>query len=256
MKPRRFVELCLFKAGADLKAEAAKTYIGMLWWVLDPLMWMAAFYVVFAILLERRSSDFVDFLLVGLVFWRWFQGTVANGSLSIKNGRALMQQIYVPKEFFVIVNILQDLFKFSLIFVLLIVYLQIRDYTANETILALPLVMAIQFALILGTTFLVSAVIPLLPDLRFLVDNLLLIGLFLSGIFYDGRTLAPDKQEWFYLNPMAKLLESYRAILLENSWPDFDGLLRPTLVALALLLTGLLLIRRLDRDYPRIVQTR
>lgn len=112
-----------------------------------------------------------------------------------------MSQVYVPKEVFVIDNILQDLLKFP-------------------------------------------------------VENLLLIGMFRSGIFYHGRTLSPDKQDWFYLNPMATILESYRAVLLENTWPDFQALLWPSATAAGLMLLGLLVIRKLDRDYPRIVRTR
>ena len=256
MQTRRFIELALFKVRADLKAESAKTYIGMLWWILDPLMWMAAFYLVFAVLLERRTEQFTDFLLCGLVFWRWFAGTISNSSMSIKAGKGLMQQIYIPKEFFVVVNILKDLFKFALIFVLLLVYLLFRGYSFDETLAALPLLMAIQLLLVVGTTFFVASVIPLLPDLKFVLDNVLLIGMFLSGIFYDGRDLPAAKQELFYLNPIAKLIESYRVVLLEDSWPDFGALLLPLGVSAGLLITGITIIRTLDRDYPRIVQNR
>lgn len=248
--------MTLFKVRADLKAESAKTYIGMLWWILDPLMWMAAFYLVFAVLLERRTEQFTDFLLCGLIFWRWFAGTVSNSSMSIKTGKNLMQQIYIPKEFFVIVNIIKDLFKFFLIFALLIAYLLFRGYSFDETIGALPLLMGIQLLLIIGTTFFVASIIPLLPDLKFVLDNGLLIGMFLSGIFYDGRELPLDKQELFYLNPMAKLIESYRVVLLEDTWPDFGALVLPLAVSLGLLVAGITIIRILDRDYPRIVQNR
>ena len=119
----RYRDLILYKTLADLRAEAARTYIGFLWWVLDPLIFMAIFYVVFGLLLRRSTPDFVPFLLIGLVSWRWFQNTITHSATSILGGRSLMQQVYVPKIIFPLVIILTDLVKFGLVLMLLLIYL-------------------------------------------------------------------------------------------------------------------------------------
>lgn len=253
----RFINLCLFKVRADLTSESKRTYMGFLWWIVDPVIWMFVFYLVFVVLLERRSEDFTDFLLCGLVFWRWFAQSVANAQLSIKAGNALMQQIYIPKEFFVVVSVTTSLVKTMIMATILLAYLWVfAGYEIGDAVVALPLLILLEFTLILGASFITAAVLPLLPDLRFVVDNLLLAGMFLSGIFYDGRELSPEKQELFYLNPMAKLIESIRIVLLENRWPDFGDLIYPALWALGALIIGIAIIRALDRSYPRIVRVR
>lgn len=252
----RYTRLVFHKAQSELRAESAKTYIGMLWWIFDPLLYMVVFYVVFAVLLENRTEDFITFLLVGLVFWRWFHGTVSNGANSILVGRALMQQIYLPKVIFILSNILSDLVKFLLILVLLLGFLWLRGYPVTEHYLALPVIMTVQLILMIGITTLVAALIPLLPDLRFIVDNTLLMMLFLSGIFYSGKSLEPQKQDWFYLNPMARHLEMYREVLIDARWPDFAGLLWPLACGVVLILIASLVLNRLDRQYPKIVKIR
>jgi lipopolysaccharide transport system permease protein len=100
---------------------------------------------------------------------------------------------------------------------------------------------------------LLAAAVPYLPDPRLLVENLLHLQFFLSGIFFSVKDIPEVYHTWFYLNPMASLIEDYRRILLDQAWPQW-----PRLAAIAgfgLLLMGLAVAvtRSRDRDYPRVV---
>jgi lipopolysaccharide transport system permease protein len=245
-------DLIFYKTLADLRAEAAKTYIGFVWWVLDPLIFMAIFYVVFGLLLKRATPDFVPFLLIGLVAWRWFQNTIAHGATAILGGRGLMQQVYVPKVIFPLVVILTDLVKFSVVLALLLVYLWWAGFGVGWTYLALPVLLLTHFLLILGLTLLVAAIVPFAPDLRFLVEHTLQIAFFLSGIFFAGSTIPEPYQPYFYLNPMAHLIEAYRDILLYQTWPNALALGAIALLGLGLSLTAYQILARNDHLYPKL----
>lgn len=251
-----YLRLVIHKTGSDLRAQTAKTYLGLAWWILDPLLYMAVFYVVFAVLLQTRTGDFVTFLLVGLVFWRWFHASIGNGAQSIILGRGLMQQIYLPKVVFVLVNLLSDLLKFGFVLALLLAFLWLRGYSVTEHYWALPAVMAAQMVLVVGATLLIAAVIPLIPDLRYVVDNGLIATMFLSGIFFSGSDLSPEQQELFYLNPVARLIVAYRDILMYQRWPDLPWLWPVVAWGLALLAVALWILTALDRKYPKIVKNR
>ncbi len=119
----RYLELIVYKAIADLRAEAARTYIGMVWWVLDPIIFMGIFYVVFVVLLRGGTPHYVQFLLVGLVPWRWFQTTLMHGAGAIADGEGLMRQVYLPKMVFPLVVVLTDLFKFLVVLALVLLFL-------------------------------------------------------------------------------------------------------------------------------------
>lgn len=249
-----WLNLIRFKAYADLKSESTKTYVGIFWWVLDPLLYMTVMYVVFAVLLEKRTPDFVAFLLVGLVYFRWFSATVGNCAFSILGGKALMQQVYLPKIIFPVVVILINLIKFLIILCLLLVFLWLQGHRASSAYLALPALMMIQFVMVCGTSFIVAGLVPLLPDLKHIVDNIVLALLFLSGIFYSGRDLPLDKQQLLYLNPMARLIEGYRDILIDGRTPDVAFFVYPALVAIVLLLIGTTIVVALNRQYPMLVR--
>ena len=93
-------DLIIQKARAGLRAEASRGYLGVLWWVIEPVMYMSVFYVAFAHLLKRGDENFVIFLLVGLIVWKWFHATLSTGGNSLMVSAGLMNQIYVPKIIF------------------------------------------------------------------------------------------------------------------------------------------------------------
>ena len=103
---RRTFDIILYRTYAELKSEAQRTYIGVLWWILEPVLFMLIFYFVFAVLLQRGTENFVPFLLIGLAPWHWFQATVMQCSGSITANRGLIQQVYVPNYVFPTVVVL------------------------------------------------------------------------------------------------------------------------------------------------------
>lgn len=252
MLNRKYLELIRFKVFADLKAETKRTYMGILWWIFDPILFMATFYLVFGLLLRRGTENFVAFLLVGLVFWRWFQATVNGGSNSIVQGRALMRQVHLPKLLFPLVSVFSDLVKFALVLSLLLIFLWVSGFWPGIAYLSLPVVMLVQFGLIVAVTALVAALIPLVPDVKHLVTHSLQLLMFLSGIFYSVELIPPAYVDLFYLNPIAVLLTAYRDILMDNLWPPWSALGWIALLDLFILGAALLILRRLEYEYPKI----
>ncbi|WP_170265431.1 ABC transporter permease [Thiohalocapsa marina] len=248
------IDLILYKTYADLRAEAAKTYINYLWWVIDPILSMLVFYLVFGLLFQRGGEGFVAFLLSGLVIWNWYRQSVAHAGGSILNGKGLMNQVHVPKLVFPTVTLLTDLTKFALVLVLLLVFLWISGYPVNASYLALPVLLVVQLLLIAGLAFCLAGLVPFVPDLRFLVDHLLHLQFFCSGIFYSVKDLPAQYQGWFYLNPMAGLIEDYRGVLLHGTWPHWGRLGLIALGSTVLLAVAISFVHGRDREYPRAIR--
>jgi lipopolysaccharide transport system permease protein len=247
------LELVWYKAYADLRAEAARAYLGVLWWVLEPLLYICVFYLVFGVLLERGGQGFVSFMLCGLVVWRWFSSSLARGANAIPSSAGLMMQVYLPKYLFPAIVLITHALKFIIVFALFLTYLLLAESSLSVTWLALPVVLIVQILLIVGCTALLAAVVPFLPDVRMLIENALTLLFFLSGIFYDIGEFPDRVQSYFLLNPMAVLIDSYRSVLLEGVWPHWTALGIVVAFALTVLAAGLHLLVRYDRVYPRAV---
>jgi len=250
---QRLVDLVLYKTYAELRAEAAKTYINYLWWVIDPILGMLVFYVVFGILFDRSGEDYVAFLLIGVVVWNWYRQTIGHAGNAIVNGKGLINQVWVPKIVFPIVTVLMDTTKFVVVFTLLVTFLLASGAPVGKAYLALPIIMLVQFLMIASLAVTFAAIVPYIPDLRFVVDNLLNLQFFLSGIFFAVHDVPSAFQGWFLMNPTAALIVSYRRVLLDGSWPLWLHLGWIIAGSVLLLSISSAWLRIRDQDYPRLL---
>ena len=250
---RYFVDLVLQKARAGLRAEASRGYLGVLWWVIEPVMYMGVFYIAFAHLLNRGDEKFVLFLLTGLIVWKWFHATLSTGASSLMANAGLMNQVYLPKIIFPLTQIAINTFKFLIILTLFLVFLLFTPTEVTPAWGLLPLVILTQLLLIVAVTCLLAAIMPFFPDLRVILDNILMMLLFVSGIFFDIAALPPGIRGYLMLNPMAALISMYRMLLLGGVPPDWHQLFLVVLFSLIVLISALWLFRRFDRVYPKII---
>lgn len=250
---RNYLDLILYKAYADLKAEAARGYLGTLWWVLEPVLYLGVFYIVFSVIRYRDESDFISFMLIGLVVWKWFASTVAQGAKSVSGGAALMQQVYLPKYIFPVVVAVTNLVKFGVVFALLLAYLVFYGVGPHGSWGVLPLLVLLQFVMSLAVAGILSAMLPFLPDMQKLIENALGLLFFLSGVIFNVNQVPEDFRPYLYLNPMVTLIENYRAVIIGGETPAWGALGFVFLFSMVGLVIAIWLLDRFDRVYPKVL---
>lgn len=247
-----YVDLVFQQSKAALRVEASRGYLGVLWWIIEPIMYMLIFYMAFAHFFHRGNVDYIMELLIGLVSWKWFVSTVVMGSNSLMANANLMNQVYLPKIIFPITTVVVNTFKFLIILILLLLFLQFSSKTISWTWAILPVIISLQLMLIMSLTCLFSAVMPFFPDFRIILENIMLMFFFISGVFVDISTLPLKLQKYLYLNPMATLISMYRKILLHKELPNSQGLVFIFIFSLILFSLSLVLFYKYDRIYPKI----
>lgn len=249
-----YLELIWYKTLAELRAESAKAYIGFIWWIVEPVIYMATFFVIFGMVFQKGGEGFVPFLLSGLVAWKWFSSSVNNSANSIsKKNAGIMSQVYLPKYIFPTISVITNTIKFLVVFAFLLVSLMLAGYLPTMAWLALPAVIGVQFVLVMGLAWLVSSVVPLFPDSRLLLANIMSLLFFCSGVFFDIGKVKGTLGALMKLNPVAVLLENYRKILIGGEWPDWGYLGLALAIGLAVLWWGLRILQRYDRIYPKVL---
>lgn len=252
MTLRRFLDIVFFKAYADLRAERERTYLGFVWWVLEPLMFMSVMWLVFDKVLGRATPDFLPFILVGLVTWQWLKSSISHGSSSVLESNALIQQVRLPPVIFPLATILGDTVKFSIVLLVLVGILSASGRIETIHVVALPLVLLAEFLFLCAVTIVLSAFVPFIPDLRYVTESVLMAMMFLSGIFYDGTSLPEPIRTYFFLNPSAFLIQQAREVLLNGQWPDWSGLALVSGISLVTCIGGAYLLEHLRRYYPKL----
>lgn len=248
-----FFDLVWTKARLNLKSEANQNHLRYIWWILDPLLYMAVFYLVFGVLMHRGGDGFVAYLLTGLVPFQWFAKTVQQTSNSIVAGKGLMHQVRISPLFFPLVGIVQNTGKQALVFLMLALFLTFYGLPPTIHWLAfLPIVM-VQLLLTVVLCCFVAMLVPFVRDLMNLVPTGLQFMLFVSGIFYTIDRIPLEWRSLFFANPMANLLYQYRLVFVEQRWPDWSGLGWVALGSILGLLFVVLIYRHLESVFPRVV---
>ncbi len=250
---RTFWDLVWTKARLNLKSEASQNHLRYLWWILDPLLYMAVFYIVFGLLMERGGPGFIAYLLTGLVPFQWFAKTVNQTSGSILSGKGLMNKVRISPLFFPLVGVVQNTGKQALVFAMLGVFLILYGLPPTIHWLGFIPVVAVQLLLMTVVCCLVAMIIPFIRDLSNLVPTGVQFVMFSSGIFYTLDRIPEKWQSLFFANPIANILYQYRRIFVENQWPDWSMLGWVALGAVIGLGIVLWLYRRLESVFPRVV---
>ena len=248
------IDLVLYRGFSELRAEAARSYLGIIWWVMEPALFVVVFYLVFEMGFRRGSDDFVPYLLCGLVPWKWFDGTVRSASTVLSGSVGLMRQLYLPKYLLPAAVIVTNTLKFFIVLAILMVFLSLYGVQAfNGALVYLPLVVLVQLLLIIGVGGLAAALVPLLPDLRYVVNYGLMMLFFMSGIFFSLSDMSPEAQRYLVFNPMLLVIDAYRAVLLDAAMPSMSRLAAVASASVAMIFAAIYLFRRFDRVYPRVM---
>lgn len=250
----RIMQVTWLRALMGLKSEARETRLGYLWWLIEPAMHLAVYYLAFGVLLNHGGEDYVAYLLIGIVHWLWFSKSIMNASSAILVGRGLMLQLPLHTVIFPLAEVGRDAIKQLLVVAVLLLVLALIGYPPDRLYLLYPLLFALQLLLILPCAGLAAILMPVFPDMRVIIPACLQLGMFLSGVFFT-RDLIPEPYQWLLnLNPVYLVLESQRDILIRHHQPDWQAL---GLLLIALLLCNVAifaLFSRLNQYFARIVQ--
>jgi len=209
-------------AQMKLRADASAYFLGYIWWVLEPLLFVGVFYVVFEVLLKSGRGDYLIFLMCGKLAFIWFSKSVNQAANSILINRGLIANINVPKALFPMAVMHEGLYKQATVFALLFVILAVRGYTPSLTwIWLLPLVL-VNYIMILACGFIGSILVCAVRDFSLVISLFMTFLMFVSGVFWDVRSLSDPHMAQVVLaaNPLAFILDAYRQVLLHNTAPD------------------------------------
>ena len=229
-----------------LRADSAKYFLGYIWWILEPLLFVMVFYVVFDIILGTRQGDFLMFLMTGKLPFVWFSKSVTLASLSLIQGVGLIGKINVPKSLFPMAALQEGLYKQAAVFLLLFIVLVVSGYPITSTWWYLIPVILVNYLMIVACGLIGATMVCLLRDCSLLIALGMVFLMFTSGIFWDVRGLGDPRMTELVLalNPLAFILDAYRQILMVGAAPDLVHLAAIGLGSGALAYAMVLVMRR------------
>ena len=244
----RYRDLLLLWTLREVRVRYQQSVLGAAWAVLQPLTMMLVFTIVFSRLI-RVDTDGIPypiFVYSALVPWTYFTTAIAQGIPSLVNNMNLVTKIYFPREILPFASVgasmLDYLIAFSIFLGMMVFYsVPVRPMM----LLVIPLLL-LQILLMLGVTLIGGAVIVFFRDMRFVVPLMTQVWMYATPIIYPVSLVPEWFRPYYYLNPMAGIIDGYRRVLLLGELPDAQGVAISAVVSLLLLVSGYLLFKRLE----------
>jgi ABC-type polysaccharide/polyol phosphate export permease len=239
----------------ELRQKYKGSALGIAWYLVNPLVLMGAYALVFKVLLDvAEIPDYPLFLLAGLIVWVFFSQSLLAAAPSLVVNAPLVRKVRFPRETIpASVATVQLVTFLAMLLLLLPVALIVRD-SLDPALLLLPLVVAFLFCLVLGLSMLVSVLHAHFRDVEPVLAAGLLPWFFLTPLFLpvdefpgiENHELVGDLLEWG--NPVAPFVESVRTIVWAGEAPDAAHLAYVAGAGVIALALGAIVFRRMERD--------
>jgi len=234
---------------SDLKIKYASSVLGFAWSLLNPLMMMIILYLVFNNIYKNNQNNFVLYLLIGILAWRFFSTATTSALESIVMKQSLVKKIYIPREILVLGVTTSGLISSFLEFLVLLPLLVILGVGIYPTIVIFPVVQGLFFLIIYGLSLILASLYVYFRDLNQIWEVVIQLGFFLSPIVYPLSFVPVKYQGYYLLNPVTRVIGMYREIFLNGSLPGlYDFLVVLAFVAI-LLIVGNLVFGKLSRRF-------
>jgi teichoic acid transport system permease protein len=191
---------------ADLRARHMNTVLGNVWQVLNPLLLMGIYFLIFGVILKtsRGLENYLTFLAIGVFMWQYTQRSAVQGAKAIVTNEGVIRSIWFPRIILPIATVIEEAVAFlPALFVMLLIAVLTGAYP-TYTWVALLAVLAVQSVLNLGLAFVTSRATHLFRDVENMLPFLFRVAFYLSGILYsvEARVQNPLFKKLFLLNPM------------------------------------------------------
>jgi lipopolysaccharide transport system permease protein len=247
-------ELLYFLVWRDIKVRYKQTFVGVGWAILQPLLAMAVLTAVFgnAARLPSEGIPYPLFAFAGLLAWTFFANALFSSSNSLAGNAPLITKTYFPRLLVPIGAVAARLVDFAITFLLLGALMAYYRTAFTSRLLVLPLLVLVTMTLALACGLWLSALNVKYRDVNIALPHVLQFVMFATPVFYSS-TMLPGRLRWMAtLNPLAVLIDAYRAVLFGRplEWP---ALALCAAFAALLLVTSLAAFRKMEEQFPDLV---
>ncbi|MBN2147131.1 MAG: ABC transporter permease [Anaerolineales bacterium] len=253
-------ELIYFLTWRDLKVRYKQTLLGAAWAVLQPLIQMVIFSLLFGGVAKLSSEGlpYPLFNFAALLPWGLFSKAISDAGRSLVQNRNMITKVYFPRLVIPIGSVLAGLVDFAIAFVVLVAimaYYQFRpeggfQFQFTPALWTLPLFILLTMITALGASLWLSALNVIYRDVGYVLPFLNQVWFFLTPIVYSSeQVVSPSLKLIYSLNPMAGVVEGFRWALLGAQNAPGPMIAISTAVALLLLVSGLFYFRNMERNF-------
>ncbi|MBQ2115788.1 MAG: ABC transporter permease [Lachnospiraceae bacterium] len=204
----------------EIKRKYARSYLGILWSVLNPLLTMAVMSMIFSTMFRRSIENFPIYLLTGNIIWGLFSGATNTSMSALVDNRTLLMKVKLPKQTFVLARAYTALVNFM--YTCVAYALMLAVFRIKPSWIMLLFLVDIFFTMLFATGigYALSIAYVFFADIKYLYSILLTLWMYLSAIFYPVTSLSESMQVFVGNNPVFVMIDIARKCMLYNTVPE------------------------------------
>jgi ABC-type polysaccharide/polyol phosphate export permease len=242
---RDLIKNLVFK---DLKLKYRNSVLGFLWSLLNPMMLLIMYTVAFKYIMRAASiENYTYFLMVGLLPWTFFVGSVLGSTMSIIASGGLIKKVYFPREVLPISKVLFCLAQWILAMMVFLPALVVLGHVPVRwpALLFVP-ILVLHVLFTIGVGLVLAAVTPTFRDISHFVELALQMMFWATPIVYQASQAPPRIQVLFQLSPLAAFTTAYQDVLFLGVLPATPVLASTAAWAIIALVVGHVVFQRYD----------
>jgi lipopolysaccharide transport system permease protein len=251
----QYRELLFFLVWRDLKVRYKQAAIGVGWAIIQPLLTMVIFTIIFGTLAKIPSDGipYPIFSYAALLPWNYFSQALTRSGMSLVGDSNLLRKVYFPRLIIPFATVITPLFDFVISFFILLIMMAWYGVTPTWGIIAMPIFLLCALMLALAISLWLAPLNVRFRDVGYVIPFMVQIWMYASPIVYPV-SLVPEKWRFLYgLNPMAGVIEGFRWALLGSKSPNLLLVGISILLTILLMLGGVVFFKRMERTFADVI---
>lgn len=204
----------------EVKRKYARSYLGIVWSVLNPLMSMAVMSMIFSAMFRRSIENFPIYYLTGTIFWQMFSGATNSAMTALVDNKTLLMKVKMPKQTFILARVYTALTNFgytciAYLFMLLIFRIEL---SWTMVLFIFPVFFTLLFSM--GVGYLLAILYVFFGDIKHLYSVVLTLWMYLCAIFYPVTQLSQQMQTIIGMNPIYVFIDFSRQCVMYQTVPQ------------------------------------
>lgn len=245
----KYRELLKTNIKKDVGGKYKNSFLGVLWSFISPLLQIAVYALVFQVILKSDIENYTVYLCCGLIPWQYFSAVILRGAACIIDNGNIIKKVYFPREILPISVVTSEGVNFLISTIIILGFVIFGGIGLSVNILWYFVIIAIQYIVSIGFSFIVSSFSVYFRDLLHLLGIIIQLLFYATPIVYSVNNV-PENLQWLIkINPMSYLIEAYRNIFYNKAPPDPKGLLIALAMGIALCIVGYIVFEKLEKRF-------
>ena len=246
---RHYREFLKSNVKKDIRGKYKGSFLGVLWSFINPLLSVLVYAIVFPYIMRIKVENYLIYLITGIIPWTFFTSSINMGLISVLSNADIIKKVYFPRIILPISTVTSCLVNFLISCLIIVLFCLGSGLGISFQILWLPLIALIQYIMLLGFTFILSAIEMYMRDIEHIVNFILSMAFYVTPILYTPD-IFPENLAWVLkVNPMAYLVNAYRSIFFYQKMPDLIGLGVVSIFSIFLFMIGYLIFEKLQKGF-------